>query len=166
MEAVIKFAYTEYINWEKQKNLPDLIKDLDYFGIELLKEEAIIFLVRTLSPTNVVDVYHLSEIYCDKSLKERSQKAITANFETVSKSDEFLKLDVDSFKNILSSVPVLFCSEKIFEGVLSWIAKDIDTRKSYLMELLGLIQFGGVDSDMVITVMTESNILTESVQHK
>ena len=155
METLIQFAYTGSISWDNQENLIDLIKDADFLGLDDVKEEGFRILAEDLNPLKAVDAYNLSNICSSDLLKEKSQKTILQNFEIVSKTDDFLKLSIDSVEDILLSDPLIECTEKIFEGVLRWIVKTLEVRKSHLTELFGLIQVGYADSDMVIRIATQ-----------
>ena len=166
MENIIKFVYTGFICWDQVDNMLDIIKDADFLGIDDIKEEGIKILVSDLKPQDAINAYNLSDICNSRLLKEKSQKTTIENFEYVQKTDQFLKINIDSIKDILSSDPMIYCKEKIFEGVLRWIVEDANARKSYLMEIFGIIKFGHANSDMVIRILTNGKILTQSKQHK
>ena len=166
MKTVIEFAYTGSISWKKIDNLPNFIRDADFLGIDDIKEEGIKILVSYLEPLEAVKAYHLSDICSNILLKEESYKVIFQNFGTVAETDDFLTLNIDSIKDILSSSYCIFPTEKIFRGVLKWIVKDIEVRKSHLKDIFELIECGRAHLDMILRISTDEKLLTESEQHK
>ena len=164
MENIIEFAYTGSIHWNKVCNWIDLIKDADFLGVEDLKEEALLVLPFHLNPLNALDAYDLSISWSESLIKRESQEIILKHFNIVSKTPEFLKLNFDSVKDILSSNPFINGSEKIFEGVLRWILTDLKERRPYLLDIFRLIQIGYADSSMVIN--TTDKCLARSVNHE
>ena len=148
-------------------NLIDFIKDADFFRLDDIKDEAIQILVSNLvsNPLKSVEAYHLSDLCNSLLLKGSSQKTILQNIGIVSETSDFLKLDIESLKDILSSNPSICSTGKIFEGVLRWIVEDLEVRKSHLMDILRLIQFGCIDSNKIIKIATDGNILSGSVEH-
>ena len=149
MEVLIKFAYTGSISWQMVSNVPDFIRDADYLGFDDLKEEGIKYLATNLHPLNAIEGYYLSDEWNSTLLKEASQNTIIKNFETLRENDGFLQLSMESLKDILSSVPFIYSSEKIFEGVLRWVVEDYEERKLHLMDLFQLIKVGYADSNMI-----------------
>ena len=166
MEIIIKFSYTGIIFWNEVIDLFDLIKSADFLGIDEIKEEGIKVLASDLDPLQSIDAYHLSFICNNVLLKRKSQGTIFENFEIISETREFLKLDIDALKDILSNDPVIRCTEKIFEGILRWLVEDLDRRKLCLMDIFELIQCGSVDLNMIAKIASNGKILTESPQHK
>ena len=156
METFIKFAYTGQIFWDDVTNFQDLILNADFFGLVDIKEEAIkIFAADHLGPLNALDAYHYSDIWSNSILKEKSQKTILQNFEAISKTEKFLKLNINSFKDILSSNPFTSCTQDMFDGILRWVDDDSAVRIMYLMDLFGLIQFGHADLHIMVKIATE-----------
>ena len=166
MKTVIEFAYTGSISWHKIDDLPNFIKDADFLGIDDIKEEGMKFLASNLSPLEAVKAYHLSEICSNVLLKEKSYKTIFQNFGTVAETDEFLKLNINSLKDILSSRYCIHPTEDKFKGILKWIIEDLEGRKSHLKEVFELINCGRADVNMVLRTATDGKILTDSAQHK
>ena len=142
----------------------ELIKTIDFFGLDDIKKEGIEIISRKLDTENAIEVYRFSDLYSNILLKEQSQTFILKNFEVVSKMKVFVNLDIDSLKDILSSNILLCGAEKMFAGVLRWIAEDFEQRKSNLMELCRLIRFGHADIMVVVRIATIENILT-SIQY-
>lgn len=155
MEVAIEFAYTGFLCLEKVDNMLDFIRDADFLKIDDIKEEAIKIFLSHLNPLNAVEAYFLSSTYSSVLLKEESKKIILENFENVSKTNEFLKIEFDSLKEILTNNPKIECTEKIFEGVIRWIVQSLETRRKYLMDICGIIQFGNADINMVVRIATQ-----------
>ena len=157
MEIFIKFAYTGTISWDEVKDLHELIQDADFLGLVNLKEEAIKIFAANLEPLKAIEAYHLSGIWNSNFLKEESFKIILQHFESISSTDEFLQLNIESFKDLLSSNPFISCTDTLLKGILGWIMRDIEMRKMCLMEILELIQFGlfAADLKMIIRVTTQ-----------
>ena len=157
MEIFIKFAYTGTISWDEVKDLHELIQDADFLGLVNLKEEAIKIFVAELDPLKAIEAYHLSKMWNSNFLKEESFKIILQHFELLSSTDEFLQLNIQCFKDLLSSNPFISCTDTLLKGILGWIMRDIEMRKMCLMEIFELIQFGlfAADLKMIIRVTTQ-----------
>ena len=166
MEIIIKFAYTGSIAWGKVHNLVSMIEDADFLGLDDIKDQAIKILISNLDSKNAIDAYHLSNICGSILLKDKSQQVILQNFDIASNKDEFLNLDVASIKGILSTCSRIHCSEEIFEGILRWFVADLETRKSHLDDVLGLLDFDRFNDSKFIRITTNKNILTTSKEHK
>ena len=165
MEKIIKFAYTGFLSWDYE-NLLDLIKVADYLGIDALKEKGIQSLASNLNPLQAIQAYNLSCTWNHTLLKQKSKKIILQSVEVLSETEEFLNLDIDSLRDILSSDFLLHPTERIFKGILKWILENIEQRKSHLNDLLKLIDYGRADMDMVLRIIADGNMLTELWQHK
>ena len=143
-----------------------MIKDADFLGIEDIKEEGIKILAYHLNSQEVVKAYHLSDLCNSSLLKEHCQRYILQNFEDISRSDEFLKLDVNSVKDIFKSDLINFCSIKAYKGVLRWLVADLEKRKPHLNDVLELIRIDRIDFREFSRMTTNENILTKSTDHK
>ena len=148
MEIFIKFAYTGTISWDAVENLEELIKDADFLGIIDIKEEAIKVFASDLDPLKAIETYNLSEMWNSSFLKEKCIKTVLKNFELVCSTDEFLQLNIELFKEILSSNSFISCTETFLKGILEWTMKDVDLRKICLTDILTLIGFGLFNADL------------------
>ena len=166
MENIIKFAYTGSISWDEVDNLLSFIKDADFLELDDVKDQGIKILMSNLDPQNALDAYHLSNICNSIILKNKSQEFILQNFDVVSASDEFQKLDIAIVKDILTTQPRNRCTQKIFEGILRWIVRDSEARKVYLSELFALLPFGLMNCKEVIRIATDEDILAIPLEHK
>ena len=166
MENIIEFAYTGSIMWSKVHDLVSIVRDTDFLGLDDVRDQGIKFLTSSLNSQNALDAYHLSNICGSILLKNKSQELILQNFDIVSRSEECLKLDAASIKDILSTNPRIHCTKKILEGTLRWILEDLETRKSHLDDVLGLVDFSLFNGDKLIEITTNENILTTSKEHK
>ena len=165
MEKIIKFAYTGYLSWDNE-NLLDLIKVADYLGIDALKEKGIKCLQSSLNPLQAIHAYHLSCTWNNTSLKKKSKKIILQNFEILSETNEFLNLNINLFKDILSNDFQIHPTEKIFEGIVKWILENIEERKLHLEDIFKLIHYGRADINMILRIIADKKLLTSSSQHK
>ena len=163
MRNIIQFAYTGSITWNEVQNMVSLIKDADFFGLDDIKEQGLKILSSCLDASNSLEAYHLSNILSISLLKKQCQQLIFQNFDIVSKSEEFIKLDFASVKDIFSHRRI-HCTEKIFEGILRWIVTDLEIRKLHVNDVLGLVDYTHFDSDKFIRIAT--NVSMASKEHK
>ena len=166
MENIIEFAYTGSIMWSKVHDLVSIVRDTDFLGLDDVRDQGIKILTSSLNSQNALDAYHLSNICGSILLKNKSQELILQNFDIVSRSEECLKMDAASIKDILSTHPPTHCTEKFFEGILRWFVADLEKRKSHLDDILGLVDFSLFNGDKLIEIATDENILTKSKEHK
>ena len=164
METVINFVYSGCLTLNKVDELPRLIEDLAFLGMDDLKEAALQFLTLHLNPSNAVDAYILSDKMDSTLLRENSKKIILENFERSAESEAFLSFDSDLIKEILSCDPMIHCTKEIFHGILRWIVKNPEERNPFLMEIFGSIQMSPEDIMMISKVSTESKMLINSTQ--
>ena len=130
-----------------------------------LKENCIEFLTSSLNPDQAIHAYHLSCAWNHIPLKQNTKKNILQNFDILSETEDFLNLNIDSLKDILSNF-LIHPSEKIFKGILKWILKNIEERKVYLEDIFKLIHYGRADIDMIVRIVGDGKTLTASSQHK
>ena len=97
------------------------------FGIDNIKEEGIkrILEYNLVDAESAVHAYTVAYLCSSFELNKMTENLIFKNFEIVSKTEQFLDLNIDALNNILLSNPSIYCT-KIFEGVLSWVFTDLE----------------------------------------
>ena len=88
-------------------------------------------------PQNVAIYYHLSKLFSLNNLSEETKAYIHCWFTTVAETKNFLELDIESVKKVLSSSDLHVTSEiEVFNAADAWIRYKFDERKKHSKALL------------------------------
>ena len=142
MEALLNFIYTGEVEIT-QENVKELVFSGDYLLIDDLKRKGSVFLQGTLSPFNCLSIREFSEKYDCQELLYKSENFILQNFVAVSKSEEFLYLELSDIEKLISLDDLVIESEEqVYEAVLSWVKHDEANRKKGFPHLLSKVRIG------------------------
>lgn len=136
LEELINFCYSGRTEISVD-NVQNLMCASSLLQLTSVKQACVEFLHRVLHPSNCLGIRSFADTFCCGDLVEAAGVFAMKNFSDVSKSEEFLTLDPDELKALISSDDLnVKIEEEVFEAVMSWTEKDIDERKDFLPELL------------------------------
>ena len=131
MEEVLEYLYTGYVDIN-DNNAFELMAVADYFLITSLKVLSSKFIQETLCASNSIMAYYSSVKYQCSDLREAAKSFILANFMAVSKSDDFLNLNLEQVEEWISSDEVVIKGEKeVFTAILIWTEHNTERKQSF-----------------------------------
>ena len=162
MEEVLEYLYTGHVDIN-ERNACDLIQAGDYFLIPSLKDLSSTFILQTLCASNCVFVYYFAAKYQCENLQKGARDFIFANFETVSKSEEFLNLNVQQMEEWISSDEIIVDSEeRVFEIILRWFEANERRNRQNLFYLLRHVRCVYVTREYLFNVMLPHPLVKEN----
>ena len=131
MEEVLEYLYTGYVDIN-DNNAFELMAVANYFLITSLKLLSSKFIQDTLCASNSIMAYYSSVKYQCSDLREAAKSFILANFMAVSKSDDFLNLNLEQVEEWISSDEVVIKGEKeVFMAILIWTEHNTERKQSF-----------------------------------
>ena len=131
MEEVLEYLYTGYVDIN-DNNAFELMAVANYFLITSLKLLSSKFIQDTLCASNSIMAYYSSVKYQCSDLREAAKSFILANFMPVSKSDDFLNLNLEQVEEWISSDEIVIKGEKeVFMAILIWTEHNTERKQSF-----------------------------------
>ena len=131
MEEVLAYLYTGYVDIS-DNNAFELMAVADYFLITSLKVLSSKFIQETLCASNSIMAYYSSVKYQCSDLREAAKSFILANFMAVSKSNDFLNLNLEQVEEWISSDEIVIKGEKeVFMAILIWTEHTTERKRSF-----------------------------------
>ena len=131
MERVLEYFYTGHVDIS-DNNAFELMAVADYFLMTSLKVLSSKFIQETLCASNSIMAYYSSVKYQCSDLREAAKSFILANFMAVSKSDDFLNLNLEQVEEWISSDEIIIKGEKeVFMAILIWTEHNIERKQSF-----------------------------------
>ena len=131
MEEVLEYLYTGYVDIN-DNNAFELMAVADYFLITSLKVLSSKFIQETLCASNSIMAYYSSVKYQCSDLREAAKSFILANFMAVSKSNDFLNLNLEQVEEWISSDEIVIKGEKeVFMAILIWTEHNTERKQSF-----------------------------------
>ncbi|KAM7448900.1 hypothetical protein ABFA07_003168 [Porites harrisoni] len=131
MEEVLEYLYTGYVDIN-DNNAFELMAVANYFLITSLKLLSSKFIQDTLCASNSIMAYYSSVKYQCSDLREAAKSFILANFMAVSKSDDFLNLNLEQVEEWISSDEIVIKGEKeVFMAILIWTEHNTERKQSF-----------------------------------
>lgn len=108
---------------------------------------------------------YFSSYVSSKQLKEACYTTILENFSDICKCSEFLDLDFSSLKTILQEDLLEGKEDDFFFAAMKWIEHNLDTRITYLDEILNLIRFPLISGPVLVQI-DQHKIASRSANYK
>lgn len=133
---LIAFAYTGKLKIQECK-VQSLLETAIYLQLNCVTDACFKFLVKHLSPENVLSLRLFAESANHVSTTELADRFIRENFDDVSSTAAFLDLPLSVLKALIRRDDLNVTSEQVvFEAVINWVkASEVD-RHGFLTELL------------------------------
>ncbi|XP_067033855.1 kelch-like protein 17 [Acropora muricata] len=168
---LIEFAYTGKINIDKD-NVVTLLEAANYLGIESVKKSCGNFLEQGVDAKSCLGILQLAGTFAMNKLSIVAKKYALRHFTDVCKEDDFLCLPVNLLTDLLSEErlcvvveDVVPCEEErektVLESVLQYVEHDVENRKTYLAQLLGLVRLPTLSAEYLAEV-SRNKLLEES----
>jgi len=165
MDDILHFAYTGEVCIH-DGNVRQLLAASRFLKLQNLKDKAIIYLEKKLSPASAVDIMMLADKHKCQNLLQSAEKLITNNFVTVSRTIGFKKLTFEMLHLFVQSENIRVSKEEeVFEAIMSWVRSDtgkIQERLSQLPNLLREIRFPLMSLSYITEISMDSLIIENS----
>lgn len=163
MKALLQFIYTGNVHICDLETAIDLFTISDYLLLPNLKSLAENFLLSAeiLSTFNCISTYYFAEKYKVGELLSKAESFIYANFVTIAKSQDFLKLSNKEVEMWISKDEISVDDEEdVFQIILAWVYYDTAQRKKYFANLFRHVRLLYVSRDYLYgEVMTNELVL-------
>ncbi|XP_052805467.1 kelch-like protein 18 isoform X2 [Mya arenaria] len=136
LESLVNFAYNGRVEID-QNNVQSLLVAASFLHLQSVKDACCNFLNKRLHPTNCLGVRSFADQYMCTGLVEAANKYVQKHFKDVMRSEEFLNLPRTDVLDILGRDELnVSTEEQVYEAVLLWVKKEIDSRQDCLPELM------------------------------
>ncbi|EDO42382.1 predicted protein [Nematostella vectensis] len=136
MELLVEFAYTARIQ-VSEDNVQALLPAASLLQLESVKDACCEFLKNQLHPSNCLGIRSFADVHVCTDLHESSYRFALQHFVEVSQTEEFMLLKVNEVLDLISSNDLnVKNEEQVFNGVISWVKHDADSRRKYIARLL------------------------------
>ncbi|XP_077300591.1 kelch-like protein 25 [Arctopsyche grandis] len=146
IDAILKYCYTGEISiddhhYEKLMELANRIE------VKIPPQ------FKTVDLSNCLEVLRLSD---DSEFKTRAMDLTLENFETLHKTQDFLKLAASTVIEILKSDNLIMPSEEdVFNSVKLWVNYEVTSRKNELAQLMNSVRLYMLSSEFLINVVMD-----------
>merc|ERR1719319_1295906 len=153
LAALLEFMYTAKITITED-NAQDILIGANLLLLYPVREAAGEVLGRLIDCSNVLLIRSLASAFSCREVETRAHNFLLERFEMVSKTEEFLKLDLAEVKKYLLMDDIIVRSEEsIFECIIRWIETDPKSRESHFEDLIPAVRFPLVSEHYVLTVL-------------
>ncbi|KAG1714379.1 Kelch-like protein 18 [Nymphon striatum] len=136
LESLINFAYSGLIKMDIH-NVQSLLVGASFLQLQQVRNACCDFLKRRLHPNNVLGIRQFADTLGCSKLVDAANKFIQKHFIEASRSEEFMNLNFNDVKEIISRDELhVISEEQVFESVILWVKRDQELRKDHLPELL------------------------------
>ncbi|XP_054163142.1 kelch-like protein 18 [Oppia nitens] len=162
MEALLEFAYTGRIVITTS-NVQSLLIGASFLQLFTVRDACCEYLKIRLNTNNVLGVKSFADSLSCDTLVEASKKFIQKHFKEVSKSDEFLGLDLSEIIDIISKDELNVGGEEdVFNSVMCWVKKDYNTRAPHLPNLLTNVRLPLLSPEFVADYVITEELIRSS----
>lgn len=150
IQDVLHYMYTGVVILN-ESNVKDLIVAADYLLVSDLKQRSVKYLCSIISKINCVSIYKFA-VYCNCSqLKQDATKVIRNHFALVSRTDEFLNVDFELLKQLVSDEEIIVTAEEeVYEAVLRWVKHKEETRKCHFENLFRSVNLFSMSKEYIL----------------
>ncbi|XP_002740989.1 kelch-like ECH-associated protein 1 [Saccoglossus kowalevskii] len=153
---LVDFAYTSTI-LVNEWNVLKLLTTAIMFQMNHVVNACCQFLEHQLDPSNCIGIAGFSKEYSLVELHETSMAFICKNFREVSKTEEFMNLNLFQLVKLVSQDRLnVMCESEVYNACLQWIKHDECGRRTCFNKLLG----GGIRCSQLTP-----NFLKKQLQH-
>ncbi|NXX47202.1 ENC1 protein, partial [Tricholaema leucomelas] len=136
LELLLDYAYSARV-LINEENAESLLEAGDMLQFQDIRDASADFLEKNLYPGNCLNMLLLSDAHCCERLLELSWRMALANFTSLCKTEDFLRLPKDKLLELVESEELEVEDETlVYEAVMGWIRYDLPRRHEDLPELL------------------------------
>lgn len=156
MNRVLDYVYTGALTYPNPDDARELYLAADYLILPGLKHKAVEIMVEALSAENCLRTLVWSHKFSSRALFTHTFRFILDNFNSVSRSADFVKLPARELKLLLASNNLRVADEEIvYEALKRWCESKSDERWSQFADLFKLIKLEHLSSYYIETTIQE-----------
>ena len=121
INSLVNFLYTSKLEVTSD-NVFAMYQASDLYEIETARNFCSQFLVDSLTHRNCFELFFAARLYTNKRLMNEIIKFISCHIDFISKSDGFLRLNIEDICQLFNSESFIFTSEtELFKSILAWV---------------------------------------------
>ncbi|KAI4815855.1 hypothetical protein KUCAC02_005982 [Chaenocephalus aceratus] len=144
-------------------NVDMLFQLASFLQVSVLSEACSNFVIRAMDLSNCLSLFSLAEAYGSASLLQSANEFVVQNFAELSKTHDFLDMQVNVLEACLRSDALNVPSEEaVVMSLLRWIRHDLSERQKLLPGLLSLTRFHHLPAPVLKTLRDADDLLCNS----
>ncbi|XP_068160152.1 kelch-like protein 40b [Antennarius striatus] len=147
MGLILKYLYTSKIN-VTEHNVQDIFAVANVYQIPSIFTVCVSFLQKRLSLSNCLAVFRLGLMLDCPRLAISARNFACERFHLISRDEDFLQLLPSELAAILANDNLsVETEEAVFEALMNWVSRDVESREKELPGLLDCIRLRLVNED-------------------
>ena len=162
LTEVLQYIYTGKAKINSS-NAEDLVIAADYLIVPRLKSKAELFLEGSISVSNCLALKSFASQYNCESLGQAAVTYSCENFVAVSKSSDFLSLELEKVKELLGEDKInVRQEEEVYEAMMRWVKHDVTSRECSLPDLLKCVRLFSMSKYSLRQILEEEELVKKS----
>ncbi|XP_022907477.2 ring canal kelch homolog [Onthophagus taurus] len=163
---LINFIYTSQIEITLT-NVQNVLIGANILELKTIKNICCKLLEKHLHPETALLILSIARIQDCKELFKKSEDFIDKNFNTISVSDEFLKMSFEQLTDLIGRDSIVVSSEeKIYESVLFWLKHDLESRTQHISVLMSQVRLNLLSKEYLANNVINEPILKADLKCK
>ena len=166
VECIINFMYTAEMDISED-NVQSLLPASTILQVEPVRKACCNFLSTQLSPSNSLGILTFADLHGCMDLLAAAKDYALINFVEVSRTEEFLHLNLKRLLEIVSDDNLYAHDEsQVYFAVMNWIKHDLPNRKHQLTELLSLVKLPLLGRDFLMFTVEPDELIRSNLNCK
>ncbi|XP_032087343.1 gigaxonin [Thamnophis elegans] len=164
MKEILDYIFSGQIKLSEE-TIQDVVQAADLLLLTDLKKLCCEFLEGCIAAENCIGIRDFALHYCLLHVHYLASEYLETHFRDVSSTEEFLELNPQRLKEVLSLEKLNVGDEKhIFEAVIRWISHDPELRKVHMKDVMSAVWVAGLDSTYLREQMMNEPLVREIVK--
>ena len=157
--ALLTYAYTGIVDINPG-NIEDVLDSAHMLQFENVQEACFEFLRNNIDCANCIGISYLAEKYNCKKAQLDAEEFSRQNFREVTKTKEFLEMEVDYVVRLVSSDELNVTNEsEIFSAIMSWTRYNQSSRCRFLGQLLNYLRVPLLSRKFLIDILAKEELI-------
>lgn len=162
LAALVKYMYTGNLKLDEE-TIEHLLSAACLLQMSNIIDACSSFLIKQLHPSNCLGILHFASVRACTELHKAALSYVTENFLEVSRSQEYLMLQVDDLCQLLQSDDLnVHCEEELYHAAMCWVAHDSIGRRKFLPRLLALLKLPLMSAQFLADYVESNELLKEN----
>lgn len=158
---LIDFAYTSKANIDSA-NVEIILFAASMLQFIKVENACYEFLRKNINVPNSLAIWNLADLHGSTELSALAEGFIRGNFTSVFKHADYVTLSHKQLIRLLGHDKLNIPSESaVFEAVMTWVSHDLETRETYLSELLEHVRFPLLTRKFLIDTVAKENLIMD-----
>ena len=157
--ALLKYAYSGNVDINSE-NIEEILAAAHMLQFENVQDACFEFLRNNIDCVNCIAISHLAEKYNCKKAQMDADEFSRQNFRDVTKTREFLEMDVDYVARLVSSDELNVTNEsEIYTAIMNWAKYKEASRAQFLWQLLSYLRIPLLSRKFLIDVLAKEELI-------